>query len=357
MGGGSWNGKNFGGMHTGADKKANAGPYSSNGYRPEPNVSHLDFMEGDKVTYIGSEKYKHKSRVPNGTGGLIMKKDNLSNKRQKTCRSILKVDFGQYGINYIRKELLQFPSDYSECLEEQLETMGHNEGIQDYRNEQKKVTKDKLRPAQYKDIRENRLKNKEFRAWRQGYLDEKKLELEGKAHKIKLSDEYKGKRKHYNKLKEELEGLTSLYEGNGDKAYMEYSKEYLAKVPDASKDVISKMFHSKKNKDTRIITMLKNSMRDSDNYFDKSSKDYKELNECIHDGSRKYVREVNSKHDYNNYLHHHYAQRDKEDKTDYKYKKVEPSRKYKVDSETKVTESDEINLLQWGLYPRDVSFD
>jgi len=357
MGGGSWNGKNFGGMHTGADKNANAGPYSNNGYRPDPTSSHLDYGVGDKVTYIGSEKYKHKSRVPNGAGGLIMKKDNLSNKRQKTCRSILKVDFGQYSINYVRKELLQFPSDYADCLEEQLETMGHNEGIQDYRNEHKKVTKDKLRPAQYKEILENRLKNKEFRAWRQPFLDEKKLELEGKAHKIKLSDEYKGKRKHYNKLKEELEGLTSLYDGNGDKAYMEYSKEYLAKVPDASKYDISKMFHSKKNKDTRIITMLKNSMRDIENYFDKSSKEYNEINKCIHDGSRKYVREVNSKHDYNKYLHHHYEQKDNENKVDYKYKPMESSRKYKVDSETKATKSDVINLLQWGLYPPDVSFD
>ena len=78
MGGGSWNGKNFGGMHTGADKKQNGGPYHNNGYVHEPNISHLDFMEGDKVRYTGSEKYKHKSRVPNGAIGTVMKKDNLS---------------------------------------------------------------------------------------------------------------------------------------------------------------------------------------------------------------------------------------------------------------------------------------
>ena len=99
MGGGSLNGKNFGGMHTGADKRANSGPYSNDGYRPNPTSSHLDFEVGDKVNYIGSEKYKHKSRVPNGAIVTIMKKDNLTNKRQKTCRSILKVDFGQNGIN------------------------------------------------------------------------------------------------------------------------------------------------------------------------------------------------------------------------------------------------------------------
>ena len=57
----------------------------------------------------------------------------------------------------------------------------------------------------------------------------------------------------------------------------------------------------------------------------------------------------------NNYLHHHYDQKDKEEKVDYKYKEMKPSRKYKVDSETKATESAEINLLQWGLYPHDVA--
>jgi len=361
MGGGSWNGKNFGGMHTGADKKQNGGPYHNNGYVHEPNVSHLDFAVGEKVIYTGSEKYKHKSRVPNGSKGIVMKKDNLSNKRQKTSRSILKVDFGQYGINYIRKGLLQFPSDYSECLEEQLDKMNHNEGIQDYRNEMKKITQEKLQPSKYKKIIENRLKNKEFREWRQEFLDKKKLELEGNAHKIKLSDEYKGKRTRHNKLKVELEEITSLYEGSGDKAYVEVSKDCLSKNPQATKDEIQKMFNVKKNKDTRIIGMLKNSMRDIENYFDKSSKEYKELTECIHGGSRQYVREVSCKEDYNNYLHHHYEQRNipKEDMVDYKYKSLEENEEESEEVKEVVknyVEPKNINLLLWGLYPKDVSY-
>ena len=115
------------------------------------------------------------------------------------------------------------------------------------------------------------------------------------------------------------------------------------------------MYNVQKNKDTRQLKFLRIELNRIENYFDKSSKEYKELNECIHNESRKYVREVNSKHDYNNYLQHHYDQKDKEEKVDYKYKEMKPSRKYKVDSETKATESAEINLLQWGLYPHDVA--
>jgi len=356
MGGGSWNGKNFGGMHTGADKNANAGPYSNNGYRPDPTSSHLDFTVGDTVTYIGSEKYKHKSRVPTGCKGIVVVKDNMLNKRQKTSRSILKVDFGLYGINYVRKELLQWPTDYSECLEGQLEVVDQNESSQGYRNEQKKVTKGKLQSAKYKRILDNREKKKEFRAWRQQYLDGMKLDLQVEATGLKSSSEYKTKRKHYNKLKEEFEELSSLYEGSDAKAYLEVSKECLAKDPKVTKDGIKTVFNVKKNQDTRLIGLLKNSMRDCENYFDDSSKEYKDLMEVINDGSRKYVREVSCKTDYNNYLHHHYGQKDKEAKVDYKYKAIKPSRKYKVDVDVEAIESKEISLLQWGLYPRNVSY-
>jgi hypothetical protein len=356
MGGGSWNGKNFGGMHTGADKNANAGPYSNNGYRPDPTSSHLDFTVGDTVTYIGSEKYKHKSRVPTGCKGIVVVKDNMLNKRQKTSRSILKVDFGLYGINYVRKELLQWPTDYSECLEGQLEVVDQNESSQGYRNEQKKVTKGKLQSAKYKRILDNREKKKEFRAWRQQYLDGMKLDLQVEATGLKSSSEYKTKRKHYNKLKEEFEELSSLYEGSGAQAYSEASKECLATNPDSTREDIQKMFNIKKNKATRIIGLLKNSIRECENYFDESSKEYKDINEVINDGSRKYVREVSCQADYNNYLHHHYGQKDTVKPVDYKYEGTNPSRKYEVDPEVNASESDNINLLQWGLYPQDVSY-
>ena len=40
-------------MHTSDGKKQNAGPYSNNGFQPEPFTSHRDFVEGDEVIYTG----------------------------------------------------------------------------------------------------------------------------------------------------------------------------------------------------------------------------------------------------------------------------------------------------------------
>ena len=78
MGGGQYNGKNHGGGHTGDSKKQKCGPYSANGYRPEPEISHLDFEVGSQVTYTGTNKNKNKIYIPNGTLGEIMEKDNSS---------------------------------------------------------------------------------------------------------------------------------------------------------------------------------------------------------------------------------------------------------------------------------------
>ena len=63
MGGGNWNGKNFGGMHTSDGKKQNAGPYSNNGFQPEPFTSHRDFVEGDEVIYTGSSSKNKNKRA------------------------------------------------------------------------------------------------------------------------------------------------------------------------------------------------------------------------------------------------------------------------------------------------------
>ena len=96
MGGGSWNGKNFGGLHTGADKKQNSGPYSSDGYIRNPRVSHLDFVAGEEVIYIGSSKYKHKTNIPNGTKGTVLEKEG----GLKSARSVLRIDFKEHGVRY-----------------------------------------------------------------------------------------------------------------------------------------------------------------------------------------------------------------------------------------------------------------
>ena len=113
MGGGHFNGKNHGGEHTGDGKKQKCGPYSANGYRPEPDISHQDFEVGLQVIYTGTNKNKNMNYIPNGTLGEIMKKNNPS-KLQKTSRSILKVDFGDKGIRYVNKSVLQLVGSFEE---------------------------------------------------------------------------------------------------------------------------------------------------------------------------------------------------------------------------------------------------
>ena len=113
MGGGNYNGKNHGGEHTSDGKKQKCGPYSANGYRPEPDISHQDFVVGSQVIYTGTNKNKNKNYIPNGTLGEIMEKDN-SSKLQETSRSILKVDFGEQGVRYVNKNVLQLVGSFEE---------------------------------------------------------------------------------------------------------------------------------------------------------------------------------------------------------------------------------------------------
>ena len=65
----------------GFDKNQNAGPYSNNGFRKNPNSSHLDFIEGEEVEFVGqSEKTKNKRGIPNGTIGTILDKSTMKNR-------------------------------------------------------------------------------------------------------------------------------------------------------------------------------------------------------------------------------------------------------------------------------------
>ena len=136
MGGGNYNGKNHSGEHTGDGKKQKCGPYSANGYRPEPEISHKDLTVGSQVIYTGSKKNKNKIYIPNGTLGEIMEKDN-SSKLQKTSRSILKVDFGEQGVRYVSKSVLQLVGSFEENQDYVLDTTD-KEGIQSERNDKKK---------------------------------------------------------------------------------------------------------------------------------------------------------------------------------------------------------------------------
>ena len=83
-----------------------------------------------------------------------MEKDN-SSKLQKTSRSILKVDFGEQGVRYVSKSVLQLGGSFEENQDYVLDTTD-KEGIQSERNDKKKKVQEKLRPAKHANILDNR---------------------------------------------------------------------------------------------------------------------------------------------------------------------------------------------------------
>mgnify|MGYP001267846036 CR=1 FL=1 len=99
---GEYNGKNYGGLHTGTGKFQRGGVYSTNGKR-YPRVPTRDFEEGLTVRYVG----KHKDFIREE--GTIMKGG------VKRSRSIIRVNFTD-KIAYIHKNSLEiiFKNDTSE---------------------------------------------------------------------------------------------------------------------------------------------------------------------------------------------------------------------------------------------------
>lgn len=335
----------------GFGKNQNSGPYYYNGYRPDPTISHLDFSVGSQVIYTGTNKNKNMNYIPNGTIGKIMEKDN-SSKLQKSSRSTLKVDFGSKGIRYVNKNVLQLSDSFEENQEYVLETMD-TEGLQSYRNDKKKKVQEKLQPAKYAKILSNRQKNKEFREWRKNFLDEKQESIKGEINLLINSSDYKQKvetRKKINKEIDELQDKYSLEEEPETKT--KFMKENIS--TGVSYERAERIYSLQKHDDYERIKYLKNELYKVHEYFDESSDKIKKLREVMNSEDRQFVHEVSDKNDYNKYLHHQYEQRNKVDKVKYKYKELEPSREYKVDPDFEATEPENINLLQWGLYPHQV---
>ena len=355
MGGGHYNGKNHGGEHTGDGKKQKCGPYSANGYRSESEISHQDFVVGSQVIYTGTNKNKNKNYIPNGTRGEIMEKDN-SYKLQKTSRSILKVDFGEQGIRYVNKNVLQLVGSFEENQEYVLNTTD-TEGIQSERNDKKKKVQEKIRPANYTDILENREKNKEFREWRKNHLDETQIIIQNHINELQSSPEYKQKKETRKKLIEEIEDIRENYSLKKEQeTKTKIISEYRDNNPYHTNEQCEKHYVKQKENDYKRQKYLKNELLKVKDYFESSSDEIKKLNEVINSGNRQFIYKVTGKNDYNTYLHHNFKQRNKVDKVDYDYKKylLKPSKEYKVDPNVKATEPENINLLQWGLYPHQV---
>ena len=95
---GDYNGKNYGGLHTGTGKYQKGGVYSTNGQRYE-RLSHRRFKEGLKIAYVGCHKdFK-------GTYGEII---NKKNDTFRSSRSTIKVKLNDERITYFHKNSLRF---------------------------------------------------------------------------------------------------------------------------------------------------------------------------------------------------------------------------------------------------------
>lgn len=95
---GNWNGKNFGGLHTGTGKYQKGGPYSMNGQRFK-KIPNYRFEEGRLVKYIGT----HKDFV-NKWGKITSKVGD----KHRSSRSTMKVQLEEGPIVYFHKNNLRF---------------------------------------------------------------------------------------------------------------------------------------------------------------------------------------------------------------------------------------------------------
>ena len=95
---GSWNSKNYGGLHTGTGKYQKGGVYSSNGQRFR-KIPNYEFEKDRLVKYIGT----HKDFI-NEKGKVVSKVGD----KQKSGRSIIKVKLGNEKIVYFHKNNLGF---------------------------------------------------------------------------------------------------------------------------------------------------------------------------------------------------------------------------------------------------------
>ena len=90
---GEYNGKNYGGLHTGTGKYQKGGVYSANGQRFQ-RVPHREFTEGTEVSYVGT----HKDFI-RCVGKVIHKKGDTI----RSSRSTIKVELSDGRKTYFQK--------------------------------------------------------------------------------------------------------------------------------------------------------------------------------------------------------------------------------------------------------------
>ena len=304
----------------GMDKKQNNGPYYNNGYIHDKNTSHQCFVPGEEVIYTGStNKNKHKKDVPNGTKGTVM----VKNKNLKSSRSQVLVDFGEYGTRYVHKNVLQFTTDYSDCLDTLCEKQG-SKGIQSSRDKARAARRSQERELKYQQALENRKDRKEFREWRKDYLDQAKIDLEQELITLKEDPTLAENRKQEVILRQEHRVLKTV---DKDKTVPEETKQ-------ANKPRMEEL-------DAQLTALS--------NYEKSNMKEREIIREILrNEQSRKYLRNVYNRESYNNFLH---SQKNGEE---YVFQKK--TKEYKVNPDVSATSTPEHELLRWGLYPQQVVF-
>ena len=303
------------------DKKQNNGPYCNNGYIHDKHTSHLCYVPGEEVIYTGStNKNKHKKDVPNGTKGTVM----VKNKNMKSSRSQIRVDFGEYGVHYVHKNVLQFTTDYSDCLDTLCEKQGSN-GIQSSRDKLRAAKRSQAREAKYQQALKNRKDRKEFREWRKDFLDQAKINLEQELNDLKEDPTLAENRNKEVIIKQERRVL-KLANDKDQTLSEETKKENKARMEElkAQLDVISDYEKSNMKERDIIREILRNEQ------------------------SRKFLRNVYNRESYNNFLH---SQMNGEE---YVFQKK--TKDYEVKEGVEATSTPEHELLRWGLYPQQMVF-
>ncbi len=92
---GEYNGKNYGGMHTGTGKYQKGGVYSANGERHR-TIPNREFSAGKEVSYVGT----HKDFIR--TAGKILQKKRSS----QYGRSFIHVELKDGRKTYFHKDVL-----------------------------------------------------------------------------------------------------------------------------------------------------------------------------------------------------------------------------------------------------------
>ena len=341
-------GTRLGGRGKSEGKQQNAGPYSNNGFQPDPQTSHLDFVQGEEVIYTGYSKNKNKRNVPNGAVGTVVEKGY--NRLQKSSRSTIKVDFGDHGVRYVNQNCLMFPSDDSDCIEKLLDAPAVNEGVQNYRVESRTETKEKNMVKTVETIMEKREERKEYRQFRKNLLDKKELGLGVEIAKgmndpknISLRDERK-------RINESIEGIKEQYTTTKEPlTKLEYMKSKSNGT--LKQEQLETMFNVHKEQDMRRIKILQHHLLNVSSELKGKSKELGKLESAYNSSSRSFfMNEYASPTDYKRMVHEAWGK--------IPVPSSEPSRKYEItvgDKEVEpVKEPPNMELLKWGLYPQDV---